>query len=79
MIALLELDAHRGIRPHMLSISCAPRACAPAQVQNLLQQMQGRFSTMSDAIIGRSTPSLFQQRAMIFEACAPRRPRARPS
>ena len=27
------------------------------QVQNLLQQMQGRFATMSDAIIGRSTPS----------------------
>ena len=23
-------------------------------VQNLLQQMQGRFATMSDAIIGRS-------------------------
>ena len=26
-------------------------------VQNLLQQMQSRFSTMSDAIIGRSAPA----------------------
>ena len=30
-----------------------------AQVQNLLQQMQGRFATMSDAIIGRSARHAF--------------------
>ena len=29
-----------------------------SQVQNLLQQMQGRFATMSDAIIGRSAKRL---------------------
>lgn len=29
-----------------------------AQVQNLLQQMQGRFATMSDAIIGRSAHAI---------------------
>ena len=45
---------------------------SPPQVQNLLQQMQSRFATMSDAIIGRSA------RALLF-APSPRahRPLAR--
>ena len=38
-----------------LTLTLTPTlARARSQVQNLLQQMQGRFSTMSDAIIGRS-------------------------
>ena len=41
---------HVCVRSFVLSDLCAWLA----QVQNLLTQMQGRFATMSDAIIGRS-------------------------
>jgi len=40
------------------------------QVQNLLQQMQGRFATMSDAIIGRSA-SAAPPRMQEFKAASP--------
>lgn len=39
-------------------VDCGAVICR-AQVQNLLQQMQGRFATMSDAIIGRSARHAF--------------------
>ena len=50
------------LRPRLRLLDQPPRTSSLTafllllrQVQNLLQQMQGRFSTMSDAIIGRST------------------------
>ena len=42
-------------------------------VQNLLQQMQSRFSTMSDAIIGRSAPAPPCRRSLAAPRIAPRR------
>ena len=51
-LSALWESIRRALVPYdELSFSLVPAA---AQVQNLLQQMQGRFSTMSDAIIGRS-------------------------
>jgi heat shock factor-binding protein 1 len=49
----LTVFVRRHPSPHAALCACGHSRARLAQVQNLLQQMQGRFATMSDAIIGR--------------------------
>ena len=64
--------ASAAARWFLFRAACCLRLLATGlvQVQNLLQQMQGRFATMSDAIIGRSA-SAAPPRMQEFKAASP--------